>query len=182
MLVLHGFWSATNGLCLWAEDSGRTVKSPSQALRSARPHPFAAPADVVMGVQAGKPDTATLLLPSLRSAPLDSPELIRITPRPPRHTGPTLLPWAVPVVCLDAASAPAALEELDEPIEDVRYGASLTFLVRLAAFARDLTARGRVLPTLRRDRHRVEARWRPVLQGPDVVAMSSLTAAMPPVC
>ena len=27
MLVLHGFWSAENGLCLWAEDSDRTVKS-----------------------------------------------------------------------------------------------------------------------------------------------------------
>src|SRR6266508_1977485 len=80
MLVLHGFWSAANGLCLWAEDSDRTVKSPSQALRSARPHPFAAPADVITGIHAGKPGTATLLLPSLRSAPLDSPELVRITP------------------------------------------------------------------------------------------------------
>src|SRR5262250_3202636 len=103
MLVLHGFWSTANGLCLWAEDSDRTVKSPSQALRSARPHPFAAPADVIAGIHAGKPGTATLLLPSLRSAPLDSPELIRITPRPLRQSEPVLLPWAVPVVCLDAA-------------------------------------------------------------------------------
>jgi SNF2 family DNA or RNA helicase len=179
MLVLHGFWSAANGLCLWAEDSDRPVKSPSQALRSARPHPFAVPADVLTGIHNGKPGTATLLLPSLRSAPLDSPELIRITPRPPWQTGPTLLPWTVPVVCMAAESA---LVVLDEPAEDVRYGASLAFLANLAAFARELTQRGRVLPALRRDRHGAVACWRPVLRGPDIIAMSSLTGAMPPVC
>jgi SNF2 family DNA or RNA helicase len=164
---------------VWAEDSDRTVKSPSQALRSARPHPFAAPADVIAEMHAGKPGTATLLLPSLRMAPLDSPELIRIMPRPARQTDPILLPWAVPVVCLDSA---AALAVLDEPVEDVRYGASLDFLTNLAGFARELVGRGRVLPALRRDRHAAVACWRPVLQGSDIVAMNSLTAAMPPVC
>jgi len=92
MLVLHGFWSTSNGLCLWSEDSDLTVKSPSQALRSARPHPFAATADVIAGIHAGKPSTAVLLLPSLRSAPLDSPQLIRITPRPAPQNPPALLP------------------------------------------------------------------------------------------
>ncbi|HEV8559202.1 MAG TPA: DEAD/DEAH box helicase, partial [Actinophytocola sp.] len=179
MLALHGFWSTENGLCLWAEDSDRTVKSASQALRSARPHPFAAPDGVIAGIHAGKPGTAMLLLPSLRMAPLDSPELVRVTPRKPRQSEPVLLPWAVPVVCLDA---PAALAALDEPVEGVRYGASLAFLAELAAFARELVRRGRVLPALRRDRHGGVAYWRPVLRGPDIVAMNSLTAAMPPVC
>ncbi|MFD9668834.1 DEAD/DEAH box helicase [Rhodococcus sp. NPDC059968] len=179
MLVLHGFWSTSRGLCLWAEDSDRLVKSPSQALRSARPHPFAAPADAIAGIHAGKPGTAVLLLPSLRSAPLDSPELIRITPRPAARTDATLLPWTVPVVQLDAASAPAVL---DEPVAEVRYGASVGFLAHIAAFARELVERGRMLPALRRDAHGAIACWRPVLQGPDVVAMTSLTAAMPPVC
>ncbi|MGH3856735.1 MAG: ATP-dependent helicase, partial [Pseudonocardiaceae bacterium] len=119
MLVLHGFWSTSNGLCLWSEDSDLTVKSPSQALRWARPHPFAAPADVIAGMHAGKTGAAVLLLPSLRSAPLDSPELLRITPRPAPRTDPSLLPWTVPVVSLDAASALTALEE---PVADVRYG------------------------------------------------------------
>lgn len=73
MLVLHGFWSNSGGMRLWAEDSDLLVKSPSQALRSARPHPFAAPADLIAGIHPGKPATAVLLLPSLRSAPLDSP-------------------------------------------------------------------------------------------------------------
>ena len=47
MLVVHAFWSTSNGLCLWAEDSDLAVKCPSQALRTARPHPFAASADVI---------------------------------------------------------------------------------------------------------------------------------------
>ncbi|MGH3845312.1 MAG: SNF2 helicase-associated domain-containing protein, partial [Pseudonocardiaceae bacterium] len=184
MLVLHGFWSASTGLCLWAEDSDIPVKSPSQALRSARPHPFAAAADVIAGIHAGKSGAAVLLLPSLRSAPLDSPELIRITPRPAPQTDPALLPWTVPVVSLDAASA---LTALDESVADVRCGASIGYLAELAAFARELVERGRVLPALDQDGHGVNgygavAFWRPVVQGPDVVAMNSLIAAMPPVC
>jgi hypothetical protein len=73
MLVLHGFWSPDNGLCLWAEDSESTVTSPSQAFRSARPHPFAAPAGTVAMIHPGKADEATLLLPSLRKAPSTRP-------------------------------------------------------------------------------------------------------------
>jgi SNF2 family DNA or RNA helicase len=179
MLVLHGFWSPSNGLSVWAEDSDRAVKSPSQALQSARPHPFAVPADILAGICTGKPATATLLLPSLRMAPLDSPELLRITPRPvPRH-GPVLLPWTVPVVLLDAA---AAFAMFDEPVEGVRHGASIDYLAGLAAFARGLVERGRLLPALDRDGHGAVAYWRPVVAGPDVVAVSSLVAAMPPVC
>lgn len=179
MLVLHGFWSASNGLCLWAEDSDRTVKSPSQALRAARPHPFAAPAEVLASIHVGKPGTAVLLLPSLRSAPLDSPELFRVTPRPKPRTQPTLLPWTVPVVSIDAASAIPALAE---PVADVRYGAAVAYLADLATFARELVERGRILPVLARDEHGPVALWRPVVRGPDIVAMNSLIAAMPPVC
>ncbi len=179
MLVVHGFWSTSNGLCLWAEDSDLTVKSPSQALRAARPHPFAAPADVIAGIHVGKPGTAALLLPSLRMAPLDSPELFRVTPRPAPRAEPTLLPWTVPVVSIDAASAITAL---DEPAADVRYGASVAYLADLAVFARELAERGRVLPACGRDEHGPVALWRPVVQGSDIVAMNSLIAAMPPVC
>ncbi|HUH69537.1 MAG TPA: DEAD/DEAH box helicase [Mycobacterium sp.] len=179
MLVLHGFWSMPGSLRLWAEDSDLLVKSPSQALRSARPHPFAAAADAIAAIHPGKPGTAVLLLPSLRSAPLDSPELIRVTPRPAARTDTTLLAWTVPVVQLDAGPALAAI---DEPVADIRYGASIGYLADLAAFARELVERGRVLPRLRRDSHGAIASWRPVLQGRDVVAMTSLISAMPPVC
>ena len=179
MLVLHGFWSDPDGLCLWAEDSERAVKSPSQALRSARPHPFAAPASVLAGIHAGKQGEAVLLLPSLRSAPLDSPELVRVAPRPAAHTRPALLPWAVPVITLNASSALAVLAT---QMPGVRYGASMNYLAGLATFATGLVARGRVLPGLARDGAGALARWRPVVQGPDVVALHALITAMPPVC
>ena len=135
MLVLHGFWSMSGSLRLWAEDSDLLVKSPSQALRAARPHPFAAAADAIAGIHPGKPGTSVLLLPSLRSAPLDSPELIRVIPRPAARTDATLLAWTVPVVQLDAG---AALAAIDEPVENIRYGASVGYLAELAAFAREL--------------------------------------------
>ena len=179
MLVLHGFWSISGSLRLWAEDSDLLVKSPSQASRSARPHPFAAAADAIAEIHPGKPGTSVLLLPSLRSAPLDSPELIRVIPRPAARTDATLLAWTVPVVQLDAG---AALAAIDEPVADIRYGASVSYLAELAAFACELVERGRVLPELRRDTNGAIACWRPVLQGRDVVAMTSLTSAMPPVC
>src|SRR5712691_1625375 len=179
MLVLHGFWAAHEGLCLWAEDSGPTVASGSHALRSARPHPFAAPASVLTTLQPGQPGQADLLLPSLRTAPLDSPELIRTTPRPAARSEPVLLPWTVPIVMLYGT---AALAAVPERAPGVRYGASMDYLAGLAAFAAELVARGRVLPTLDHDGASAVARWRPVIQGPDVAAMHALAAAMPPVC
>jgi SNF2 family DNA or RNA helicase len=175
MRVLHGFWSPRRGLCLWAEDSSLTVKSQSQALRSARPHPFAVPAEI----PAGKQDEAVLLLPSLRKSPLDSPELIRINPRPPAQTRAALLPWRVPVTVLDPA---AALAVLADPAPDVRCGASLGYLAEVATFAKDLVSRGRVLPALIRDGASARALWRPFLQGHDAMVMQSLVRAMPPVC
>ncbi len=178
MLVLHAFWS-TRGFCIWGEDSERPVKSPSQALRSPRPHPFAVPADALGTVHAGKHATTAVLLPSLRSAPLDSPELVRVTPRPVPRSEPALLPWTVPVVSMDPASA---LAVFDEPVEDIRYGASVAYFAELAAYAGELVARGRAVPAVGRDEHGALAYWRPVLRGPDVVAMNSLVAAMPPVC
>ncbi|HXS63170.1 MAG TPA: DEAD/DEAH box helicase [Streptosporangiaceae bacterium] len=179
MLVIHGFWLPEPGLCLWAEDSELIVKSRSQAYRSARPHPFAAEPGALDGTYAGKAGDATLLLPSVRSAPLDSPELVRKTPRPPAQSRPALLPWTVPVVCLDPTSA---LIALSERASGLRYGASISYLADLAAFAGELVSRGRLIPALAADADGAVATWRPVLSGPDVVTMHALTKAMPPVC
>jgi len=46
----------------------------------------------VAGIHPGKAARTVLLLPSVRSAPLDSPELLRVTPRPAPRTGVALLP------------------------------------------------------------------------------------------
>ncbi len=182
MLVLHGFWSPERGLCVWAEDSERAVTSRSQALRAARPHPFAAPVEVLAEVCSGKPGDATLRLPSLAKSPLDSPELTRVVPRA-AQSEPVLLSWRIPTIELDPAASLAWLATgADGGAGEIRWGASLRYLAGLAAFACELVERGRVLPTVVRDEVGPLARWRPALQGPDVVAFGALVTAMPPVC
>ncbi len=179
MLVVHGIWSG-NSMCLWAEDADRTVKSASQALRAARPHPFAVPADRLSEIHIGKQGTVELQLPSMRSSPLDSPELFRVTPRPGPQSQPALLPWTVPVVAL---TADEALTIFDDPQPGVRYGASVTYFVAdIAEFARKLVSRGLILPALAFDDDMPVAFWRPVVQGADVMELNAITTAMPPVC
>ena len=184
MLAVHGLWSVHRGLVLWAEDSEPPVTSRSEAVRSARPHPFAAAAgsitDALPELDQGTADVATLLLPSTRRSPVDSPELVRLRPR--RETQPSLLlPWTVPVVCVDPATA---LSVLELPVAEARYGASMRYLTEVVTMARDLAERGRVLPAVEpgTDGDLPCARWRPILQGPDAVAVHALSAAMPPVC
>src|SRR3954468_21537157 len=174
MLVVHALWSPRRGPLIWGLDGGRPLKSVSQAVRSPRAHPFAAETATLAEVHAGKPVTATVLLPSLRTAPLDSPELVRTIPRPAPQRPPALLPWVVPALLVDPA-------ELAQASPQVRYGASVAHLRALAAFADDLAARGRVLPSLVFETGRPAARWRPVVTGPDAVRMHGLIAAMPPV-
>src|SRR3954453_18976093 len=174
MLVAHALWSPGRGPLIWGVDSELPVKSPSQAVRSTRAHPFAADASVLAEVHAGKPVTAVVLLPSLRLAPLHPPELVRAAPRPAPRQPPALLPWAVPALLVDPA-------ELAEERPQLRYGSSAAYLRALATFADDLAARGRVLPSLRFETGEPVARWRPVVSGPDAVRMHGFVAAMPPV-
>lgn len=96
MLVLHAFWAPGLGPGVWAEDSESAVTGPSQALAEPRPHPFATPTQALVGLVGGEPATTTLLLPSLRRSPLDSPEMVRIAPRARSRNAPSLLPWTVP--------------------------------------------------------------------------------------
>jgi SNF2 family DNA or RNA helicase len=183
MLVVHAFWSPSDGLCLWGEDSERPVKSPSQALRSDRRHPFASSSESLAEVHPGKPGEAVVQLPSLRMAPLDSPELVRVTPRPERRSAPILLAWTVPVLSLESASALSWLSEITTASDArIRYGASVRYLADLAVFGGELAERGRVLPGLQYDDRGPVACWRPILQGPDLVALAAFVRALPPVC
>ena len=174
MLVVHGLYSPDRGAGLWAEDPARPVKS-TAATQRARSHPFAAPLP-----GAGATAEALLLLPSLPSAPLDSPELLRTPPRPAPRGAPALLPWRVPVLWLDAGQAVRLLG--DSGGGDVRFGRSVEYLAAVVAFASDLVDRGRVLPTVDLLETGAVARWRPIVQGPDLLALHRLAAAMPPVC
>jgi len=175
VLAVHALWSPGRGVLLWAEDGERPATSSSRSLRSARPHPFAAPAAALGALHPGKPATLTLLLPSRAGGPLASPELVRGASRPgaPR-TAPTVAPWTVPALGVDAA-------ELGDPADEARYGASVAHVRALAELADDLAAGGKVLPTLVREAGAALARWRPVVRGLDVVALDTLVAALPPV-
>jgi superfamily II DNA or RNA helicase len=175
VLALHALWSPGRGVLLWAEDGDRPPTSSSRSLRSARPHPFAAPASALAALHPGKPTGVTLLLPSRPGGPLASPELVRTGGRGgPGRGAAVLRPWSVPALAIDAG-------ELEDPADEVRYGASVAHLRAVAALAADLAARGRVLPTLQRRPDHALARWRPVVQGLDAVAFDALVAALPPV-
>jgi SNF2 family DNA or RNA helicase len=210
--VLHGHWSAGQELCLWAEDSAlparvagrRGERSPKAP---AGPHPFACPPERVRetvvlvaggtsaGELAGKAEERelTLLLPSVASGPLASPELVRDAPRSGRGPGAgatwrvvALAPWRVPALALDAGGAlellaHLAVGETAAPTA-VPVGASLRFLAELAWLALDLVGRGRVLPALVDERGSLAARWRPVVTGEDAERLRTLAGAMPPVC
>jgi SNF2 family DNA or RNA helicase len=175
VLAVHALWSPGRGLLLWAEDGERPATSSSRALRTARPHPFAVPAAELTALHPGKPTSVTLLLPARQSGPLASPELVRSRPEQVRlRTPPVLRPWSVPALIVDPA-------ELNDPVESVRYGATVAHLRAVAELAADLAARGRVLPTVVTSNGTAVARWRPVVQGVDAVAFAALVAALPPV-
>src|ERR1700733_14305703 len=97
MRVIHGIW-ASGPLQVWAEDSGLPAQAPPRAgrpSRAPRPHPFAAPPDLLAEVLAealtdatsgagtgdlprkAVDDEITLSLPSAGDGPLASPELAR---------------------------------------------------------------------------------------------------------
>ncbi|MHA6509034.1 DEAD/DEAH box helicase [Tessaracoccus sp. Y1736] len=167
------------------------ITSPSQALRQARPHPFAATTAALEALVPGTPSTATVLLPSLRKAPLDSPVLFRITPRRQPATRPSALEWRVPVLMLDPAKVETSLAPLVDPAAadtppgqwqdvDVRPAPSLRHLFDVARYAAELVERGRVLPALANAQACPEARWRAVLTGQDAAAAVALIAAAPP--
>ena len=169
MLAVHALWSPGRGVLIWAEDGERPATSSSRSLRSARPHPFAAPSSTLAALHPGRATSVTLLLPSRPGGPLASPELVR-TRAPSARGAPGLRPGSVPALVADAA-------ELEDPVDAVRYGASVAHVRAVAALAAELVTRGRVLPTLAGDR----ARWRPVVQGLDAVAVDALARSAPPV-
>lgn len=191
MLVLHGSWSLDHELILWAEDSRRPVTSRSQAMRSARPHPFAASSEELTEILPGTATQAELHLPSLAKSPLDSPQMVRVTPRAARRSEPGLLRWLVPAAALDTDQGLTWLMGGDPQIEEVRLGASVEYLMRLAGFSQDLVASGRILPTVQEAGTGASfastsvvahSRWRPFLHGRDLHTLHGFVRAMPPIC
>jgi SNF2 family DNA or RNA helicase len=214
MLVIHGIW-AYGALGLWAEDPDGPASAPprpGRASRAPRPHPFAAPADVIADVVAelagpvadlalkAVEDELTLWLPATADGPLASPELIRAPDsQPAKAAGRGMLAaWRVPALTFE----PSAALELLSVLGEVRVlgaqavqGGSVRYLAALAQLAGDLAVRGRVLPGLvagdegdvaagggHGESGGYVASWRPVLSGADAQRARELAAAMPPLC
>jgi hypothetical protein len=183
MDTLHALWLDGRGLALWGEDATAAVSSRSQALRTARPHPFAVGANELAQACGGEPAEVILALPSVARSPLDSPELVRLRPRPTATLEPSLHPWRVPVTVLAPPQAVDFLSAEPGPgLDDVRLAASVRFFAALAEFAADLVERGRMVPTIQPDDQGYAARWLPLLQGPDATWVAQAAAALPPVC
>ncbi|WP_405085953.1 DEAD/DEAH box helicase [Microbispora sp. NBC_01389] len=200
MLVLHAAWDGGR-LVLWAEETAGAEPVTSRA--RIRPHPFAAPANALAAALPGWGDAAAeaagkavpgevvLLLPGSASSPLPSPETgLQVVARRPG-----IRPWRVPALLLDAGAAmrllttfgeaahpPVESPEPDDHPADLLAGPSLRYLALVAAHARELVRRGRVLPQLVTEDGGYAARWRPVLTGPHADRFRELAAAMPPVC
>ena len=157
------------------------------------------------GPGSGQTGTAVLILPTRGRGPMASPELVRtdrVGEEPvPIRSGPSTPPvvtaaaWRVPTVSADAdtalvllrsvfgeASAPGPTD-LGSPEDETDLllpGAELRYLRALAAFAADLTSRGRVLPTVQpAGTGRGSATWRPVVSGADAAWLRTAATAMP---
>ncbi len=210
MIVVHGLWLAGSGndqcLALWGEDSLGVVTSKRRSGRRPKvlDHHFAAtPED--LAVLTGHLETprdyvggaVVLSLPTRGGAPVPSPEVPllnetadeaarnRQAARPARETL-----WRVPCLRLDADAALVFLAAVQASGGlTVGYAADaelvlapdVRWLSRLAGFAGDMAARGRVLPAVRAaGTGQALALWSPLVLGTDAVWLRSAATALPP--
>ncbi|MGP3930186.1 DEAD/DEAH box helicase [Nonomuraea sp. KM88] len=184
---VHGVW-AGDGLAFWAETTTQDERTSRGAERGAgrgegrgagretapRAHPHAASWAVVaaaLGLDDPPSRTLALLLPGSAREPLPSPETGRLA----EVTRPRLRLWQVPAVVPPAAVA--------LPMLDGHAGtATLRHWSAVAAFARDLVRRGRVIPRLIPAHGTARAAWWPVVTGVDAGYFRELALAMPPAC
>ncbi|WP_433500685.1 DEAD/DEAH box helicase [Sphaerimonospora sp. CA-214678] len=185
MLVIHAAWDGGR-LVLWAEET--TDAGPSTSRARIRSHPFAASAAALAAElprwgeaaaeAAGKAASGetVLLLPSSARSPLPSPETgLQVTARTTK-----ISMWRVPALLVEPGPALRLLTAAVEPPPTA--GPSLRYLAAVAAHAREIVRRGRVLPQLVAEDGGYAARWRPVLTGRHTARFRELAAAMPPVC
>jgi SNF2 family DNA or RNA helicase len=204
MTVLQGAWLRPDALALWGERSAREELSDAKAGGNARRHPFALAGGELQAAIAGqlaaevaerlgfaasrgpvrRAETDVVLhLPGTASTPMSSPELVQPQPARPTRGAVRVRPWRVPAVIVDRADALVILAEWtpDSASSHPGLGASVRWLAQAAEFARDLVARGRVLPGIEPEAGGALAVWRAVLSGADEKWAQALAAAAPPV-
>ena len=198
MIALHAVWSRDAQLCVWGEDSALPARAPKWRGRVAakprpRAHPFAAAMSELRRALGGlgllvapgacADGELTLMLPSFRDGPQQSPQLLRADDDASGGSqSPSLLhPWSAPA--LELGPIPAVDVLLGLPVQDqagVALGDSLRFLADAGKLALELLARGRVLPGLVRREEEWLACWRAIAFDPgDAERVRLLAASMP---
>ncbi|RRO19191.1 DEAD/DEAH box helicase [Saccharopolyspora rhizosphaerae] len=180
MWVVHAWCDSPDRVLVWAEDSERPPRVPGRAPAGVLPHPFAVGDDELLDELPadGVVESAELALPSVASAPLASPELVRdpLTAGAAPRGKLRLRRWRLPAVAIRPAALP---DLLAAELPGCRIGSDARFLAELAEFAASLVTGGRVLPSLVVEDDQPAARWVPALSGSDSARFVALREAMP---
>lgn len=198
MIVLHGLWEKGE-LHLWAESSDPAPvanRGRSRRAKELRHHPFALGDDALLQSLGNLSERAitegavsalkTVLLPSTRTAPLPSPELVMGNGTCGRDEI-VLSPWDIRTLALGAASALDFLIALPSTApRGIAFGSSLRFWAEVAKLTLELLARQCFLPALKKDergkRRSFQAIWVALISEGDAQRIQVLANSMPPVC
>jgi len=199
MRILHGSWltaspfgvendKADRAFALWAETSD------THDHVTKHKHPFAASTrdlqsvlrDLFLDGLNAHPSTVTLLLPSTRTAPQPSPEIMRDEETTRGTLRITLAQWHVDALTFapqDTLDMLAVFPSQDETPPGIKIGHDLRYWQVVAKFALGLLARQRLKPTMQKQDEKFIARWQPLLDEPsEQEQMTRLVRAMPPIC
>jgi hypothetical protein len=200
MYVIHAHWrpastpTQSGALCIWCETS--EAQAPNRKIdkrhRDLQPHPFVVEITRVRAVLVrltgldltGGDDNLSLRLPTGRTAPQPSPQLVHEWPLDESTL--SLAPWQIPALALNPADALTLLMKLptEELPHDMRLADDLHFWRTAARLALEALAQHRLQPGLVSDAAgKLVASWLPVLDGPrDGPRLARLREAMPPLC
>jgi SNF2 family DNA or RNA helicase len=195
MIVLHA--GLIDGhLMLWGESPpaapgrrGRLSKTPT-----AQPLPYdggearlrealTAAGEIHAVAEAAPVEAVTAWLPTVDAKPVASSPLVAESP----ETGvtPTLVPWTVTAFRLNLQQTVellCACVDRETLAPGVIVGKTLAYWTTALRFAGTLVARQQFLPGAEANTPHPQARWEPVLVGPDLNRHATLARAMPPAC
>jgi SNF2 family DNA or RNA helicase len=205
--LLHGSWLTNFGddrgaFALWAETNETRADADTHTCSSGRchgQHPFVASVrDLRAALKDSSPQIGdllsrdvkesaiTLLLPSTRTAPQPSLEILRNENAPSGMLRVTLAQWCADALTFAPHNALDLLVSLpsdEETPHMIKIGADLRYWQVVAKFAFELLARQRIKPTLQKQDDKFLACWLPLLDEPsEQERLTRLLRAMPPIC
>jgi SNF2 family DNA or RNA helicase len=205
MLVLHAHWQAprrpneSGGMLFWAENPAAPQppiwrgRLPRKGHIRAQPHPYCLDSRILRElIGAGTPlstaesNRIRLLMPTSRTGPLPSPELIHSWGLD-EYNEPFLSQWIIEGLWLPASKAFPVLVNLPAQSRLFILGQDAHYWRKASNLILETLAAQRIVPTITPlngiSPRTYYARWMPVLDGPhDAARLEQLTRAMPPVC